>query len=408
MILIISLLTMMFFIKFIVDTLNYNHSIQGVPKNVEHIYDQQAYQKWLAYYRKQRKFSIVTHTFDFVLLMILLLTHSFGFLESLVGNWTNDIYIQTLVFLGIYYIVSVVIDLPFSYYNTFVIEESFGFNQTTKKTFFLDQIKQILLVVILFGALLFGIQALYVNFGQDIWVFVLTAWLSLSVVMLVIFMLNTKIFVKIFNKLTPLEDGPLKNKIDQLASGLGFEIENISVMDASKRSTKLNAFFSGFGKRRDIVLFDTLVEKMEDEQILAVLGHELSHALHKDTIKMLFQQIIMFLIFASFIGIILSSDSLYTDFGLSGIHFGFALILFSVIVEPISMILGVFTNYMSRIAEYRADRFGAKQVSKKAMISALEVLAKENFSNLNPHPLFETLYYNHPSISKRIASINQS
>lgn len=408
MTLIISLLTVMFLIKFVVDTLNYKHSIQGVPKNVEHIYDQQAYQKWLAYYRKQRKFSLVTQTFDFVLLMILLLSHSFGFLESLIGNWTNDVYIQTLVFLGIYYIVSVIIDLPFSYYHTFVIEENFGFNQTTKKTFFIDQIKQILLVVILFGALLFGIQALYVNFGQDIWVFVLTAWVSLSVVMVIIFMLNTKVFVKIFNKLTPLEDGPLKNKIDQLASGLGFEIENISVMDASRRSTKLNAFFSGFGKRRDIVLYDTLVEKMEDEQILAVLGHELSHALHKDTIKMLFQQIFMFLIFASFIGLILSSESLYTDFGLSGIHFGFALVLFSVVVEPISMILGVFTNYKSRVAEYRADRFGAKQVSKNAMISALEVLAKENFSNLNPHPLFETLYYNHPSISKRISSINAS
>lgn len=408
MTLIISLLTVMFLIKFVVDTLNYKHSIQGVPKNVEHIYDQQAYQKWLAYYRKQRKFSLVTQTFDFVLLMILLLSHSFGFLESLIGNWTNDVYIQTLVFLGIYYIVSVIIDLPFSYYHTFVIEENFGFNQTTKKTFFIDQIKQILLVVILFGALLFGIQALYVNFGQNIWVFVLTAWVSLSVVMVIIFMLNTKVFVKIFNKLTPLEDGPLKNKIDQLASGLGFEIENISVMDASRRSTKLNAFFSGFGKRRDIVLYDTLVEKMEDEQILAVLGHELSHALHKDTIKMLFQQIFMFLIFASFIGLILSSESLYTDFGLSGIHFGFALVLFSVVVEPISMILGVFTNYKSRVAEYRADRFGAKQVSKNAMISALEVLAKENFSNLNPHPLFETLYYNHPSISKRISSINAS
>ena len=408
MTLIISLLTVMFLIKFVVDTLNYKHSIQGVPKNVEHIYDQQAYQKWLAYYRKQRKFSLVTQTFDFVLLMVLLLSHSFGFLESLIGNWTSDVYIQTLVFLGIYYIVSVIIDLPFSYYHTFVIEENFGFNQTTKKTFFIDQIKQILLVVILFGALLFGIQALYVNFGQDIWVFVLTAWVSLSVVMVIIFMLNTKVFVKIFNKLTPLEDGPLKNKIDQLASGLGFEIENISVMDASRRSTKLNAFFSGFGKRRDIVLYDTLVEKMEDEQILAVLGHELSHALHKDTIKMLFQQIFMFLIFASFIGLILSSESLYTDFGLSGIHFGFALVLFSVVVEPISMILGVFTNYKSRVAEYRADRFGAKQVSKNAMISALEVLAKENFSNLNPHPLFETLYYNHPSISKRISSINAS
>lgn len=408
MVFVLSLMSVMFILKFIVSRLNYQYSIQGVPENVKHIYDKDAYRRWLSYYRDQRKFGLVTRTFDFVVIFVLLIFQVFGMLESLIGEWTSDVYLQTLLFLGIYYIVATLIDLPFSYYQTFVIEEKYGFNQSSKKTFFTDLIKQLLLVVILFGALIFGLHALFNQFQNNVWIFVLGAWIALTLVMIIMFLLNTKVFVKLFNKLTPLEDGSLKTKIDQLASSLGFEIDKISVMDASKRSSKLNAFFSGLGKHRDIVLYDTLIDKMEEDQIVAVLGHELSHALNKDTLKMLGMQIVTFLIYASLIGVVLTQTKLYTDFGLSGVHFGFAIILFSLLIEPISMLLGIPSNYVSRIAEYRADRFGAKHVSKEAMMSALEVLARENFSNLNPHPLFEKLYYNHPSISKRLASIKSS
>ncbi len=405
MIFILSILTVMYVVNFVVSRLNYKHSIKGVPENVRHIYDEEAYSKWLSYYQENRTFNLISQTFDFILTVLLLILQVFGWLETVMSKMTSQVYLQTLGFLGIYFIVIFIINIPFSFYRTFVIEEKYGFNKSTKKTFFLDQIKQLLLIIVLGGSLIFGLHALFNNFQTNIWLFVLGAWASLSIIMVLIFVLNTKVFVKLFNKLTPLEEGSLKTKIDALASDLGFEIDKISVMDASRRSTKLNAFFSGLGKHRDVVLYDTLIEKMEEDQILAVLGHELSHALHKDTLKMLTEQIATFLIYASFIGLILSWQSLYVDFGLSGIHFGFAVILFMIMIEPISILIGIFTNYVSRIAEYRADCFGAKHVSKEAMIGALETLAKENFSNLNPHPLFETLFYNHPSISKRIISI---
>ncbi len=405
---ILTLLSVMFLMDVIVSTLNYKHSIQGVPLNVSHIYDEDEYASWLNYYRDNRQFNVLTKSFYFVLTFLLLILQLFGRLESLVGQISSNVYIQTLVFLGFYYIVITIINLPFDYYRTFVIEEKYGFNKSTKKTFFIDQIKQFLLIVVLMGALIYGLHALFNQFQQHIWVFIIGSWIAVSLIMIILFVLNTKVFIKIFNKLTPLEEGPLKTKIDALASSLGFQINRISVMDASKRSSKLNAFFSGLGKHRDIVLYDTLIEKMDDQYILAVLGHELSHALHKDTLKMLVAQMMTFLVYAGFIGLVLSWESLYVDFGLTGVHFGFAVLLFSIVIEPLSVMIGILTNYISRVAEYRADRFGAKHVSKEAMIGALEILAKENFSNLNPHPLFEKLYYNHPTISKRIASIKES
>lgn len=408
MIYILALLTIMFLINLSVSTLNYMYSTKGVPDNVKHIYDESEYKKWLNYYRHNRKLNLIVSSFNFVMIFLLLILHIFGSLELLMSQITDDVYLQTLGFLGIYLIATTIINIPFDYYRTFVIEETYGFNKSTKKTFFFDQLKQLLLIIILGGLVMFGLNALYLQFQQNIWLFVIGAWIGISIIMILIFVLNTKIFIKLFNKLTPLEEGPLKTKIDDLALKLGFEIDRISVMDASRRSTKLNAFFSGLGKHRDVVLYDTLIDKMSDEEILSVLGHELSHALHKDTLKMLTEQIASFLIYAIFIGLILSWQSLFTDFGLTGIHFGFAVIMFSIVIEPISTLLGIFTNHVSRVAEYRADCFGAKYVSKDAMISALEILAKENFSNLNPHPLFEKLYYNHPTISKRISSINKS
>ncbi|MFA6801197.1 MAG: M48 family metallopeptidase [Acholeplasmataceae bacterium] len=405
MVLILSLLSGMFIIKLVIDILNYKHSIQKVPKNTEHIYDEEAYQKWLNYNRDQMKFSLISKSFNFVVLMLFFIFKIFGVMEALTIDLSGSIYIQTLLFMGIYFILSNILSIPFEYYSTFVIEERHGFNKSTKKTFWIDQLKEFILGAVLFGALIFGLQALYITFVDQIWIFILLTWIALSVIMIIMFILNVKVFVKLFNKLTPLEDGTLKTKIDELAKNLGFEIDKISVMDASKRSTKLNAFFSGLGKHRDVVLYDTLIDKMGEDEILAVLGHELSHALNKDTTKMLFQQIVVFGIFAVIIGGILNWTNMYTAFGLSGIHFGFTIILFSVLAEPLNLLLGLPTNYMSRVAEYRADRFGAKHVSKESMIHALEVLAKENFSNLNPHPLYVVLYYNHPTISQRIDSI---
>lgn len=406
-IVIIAIIGIMYIFELWINILNVSHSRKKMPDSVKHIYDEDAYKKWISYHQEHLQFGIVRKTVSVVLTLSLLIFGLFGVFENIALDVSEVAIFQTLIFLGIYLVIETLIAIPFDYVHTFKIEEKYGFNKTTLKTFITDQIKGFLLSIILFGALLAGLQGLYITFINHVWIFILCAWGFLSIIMILIFLLNTKVFVKIFNKLTPLEDGELKNKIDALGNKLGFEVEKISVMDASKRSSKLNAFFSGLGKTRDVVLYDTLLEKLSEEQVLAVLAHELGHATHKDTTKMLVQNIVTFGLYASIIGFILQSPDIYVAFNLSGIFFGFAIILFMVLVEPIALIVGLITNGWSRKIEYRADKFAKEHVGKIEMIGALEVLAKENFANLNPHPLYVYIYYNHPTIAERIEALNK-
>lgn len=404
-IVIIALILVMYVFDLFLNILNVKHSKNEMPKNVKHIYDEEAYTKWISYHQEHLKFGIIQKSVFTVFTLSLLVFKVFGLFESIALNTSNSEIVQTWIFLVVFLGIQTVISIPFNYVHTFKIEEKYGFNKTTKKTFVIDIIKNFMLVSILFGALVAGLQGLYIAFANDVWIFVLLAWVFLTIVMILVFVLNTKVFVKIFNKLTPLEEGSLKTKIDELAIKLGFEVNNISVMDASKRSSKLNAFFSGLGKTRDVVLYDTLIDKLDEEQVLSVLAHELGHATYKDTTYMLIQSIATFGIYAAMIGLIMQSSSVYIAFGLEGIFFGFGLILFIILMEPVSMLLGMFTNAWSRKIEYRADHFAKKYVGEKVMITALEVLAKENFSNLNPHPLFVKIFYGHPTISERIKSL---
>lgn len=402
----ISIIGFMYIFELIINILNVNYSKQSIPKNVKHIYNEEEYKRWLSYHQEHLRLGILRKTVSTIVILSLLIFNIFGNLEAWTKSISDFSITQTLLFLLVYLTLETVISIPLDFYSTFYIEEKYGFNKTTFKTFWTDKIKSFLLSAALFGVLISGLQSLYIAFIDQLWLFILFAWLFLAIVLVLIFVLNTKVFVKAFNKLTPLEDGELKEKIDALAVELGFEVQKISVMDASKRSSKLNAFFSGLGKTRDVVLFDTLLEKLNDEQILAVLAHELGHATYKDTTKMLLQNIVTFGFFAALIGFILQYSELYTQFGLSGIFFGFALVLFMILMEPISILLGLITNRWSRKIEYRADRFAKKHAGKDEMIGALEILAKENFANLNPHPLYVSIYYNHPTISQRINALN--
>jgi STE24 endopeptidase len=251
------------------------------------------------------------------------------------------------------------------------------------------------------------LNAIYLEFANNLWFFVLYAWVILTIVMIILFVLNTKVFVKIFNKLTPLPEGDLREKIHSLAEKVGFNVKAISVMDASKRSTKLNAFFSGLGKTREVVLYDTLVEKLDDEEILSVLAHELGHAVHKDIPRMLALQIAMFGLYAVVIGFILQSDALAQAFGLSGVHLGFGLLLFSILMAPLDLLISLPVNAISRKAEYAADAFAAKYAGKVSTMKALKLLAQENLANLTPHPVYVKVHYNHPTIPQRLEAIQQ-
>ena len=404
---VIALVALMYIVDLVITLVNYNHRTQPIPEIAKDIYDQEKYQKWLRYFMETHRFQVIVKTISTVFLLLLLGLGFFGFLERLTVTWFSHPILQTLAFLGVFFVINMLISLPFDYYVTFVIEEKYGFNKTTYKTFFMDLLKSLLLAAVLGGGLVALLNAIYLEFADRIWWFVLYAWAILTIVMIIIFVLNTKVFVKIFNKLTPLPDGELRDEIQTLAEKVGFNVKAISVMDASKRSTKLNAFFSGLGKTREVVLFDTLVEKLDNEEILSVLAHELGHAVHKDIPRMLGLQIAMFGLYAVVIGFILQSAALAQAFGLSGVHLGFSLLLFSILIAPLELLISLPINAISRKAEFAADAFATKYAGKEPTMSAFKVLAQESLANLTPHPLYVKIHYSHPTIPQRLEAITK-
>ncbi len=405
--LVIALVAILYVFDLAITLVNYEHRKQPIPANARNIYDQERYTKWLNYSLETLRFEVIVSTLTTALFLALLGFGVFGLLENWTNQWLSHPILRTLSFLGVFTGASMLISLPFDYYATFVIEEKYGFNRSTLKTFVLDFVKSLLLTAILGGGLVALLQALYLAFVDRLWLFILSAWILLSIILVVVFILNTKVFVKIFNKLTPLPEDPLKVEIQELAGKVGFNVNAIWVMDASKRSTKLNAFFSGLGKTREVVLFDTLIEKMSKDEILAVLAHELGHAIHKDAPRLLATQIAVFGIYTALIGAIMQSPALAQGFGLSGIHFGFGLVLFEILVEPIQLFLGIPLNLLSRKAEYAADAFAARLTGKEPAMNAFITLAQENLANLNPHPWYVWLHYSHPPISERLRAISE-
>jgi STE24 endopeptidase len=406
--LVYAIIVIMFAVDLVISLINYRHRKQPIPANVRDIFDQEKYTNWLNYTMENLRFGLITNTFSTALVVVLLASGFFGMVERWSSAWFSVPVLQTLVFLGVIFGLQFVLSIPFSYYSTFVIEEKFGFNKTTRKTFWMDQVKKLLMMVVLGGLLVWLLQSLYLLFAERLWLFLLSAWAALVVIIVVIFVLNTKVFVKIFNKLTPLPEGPLRARIEALAAEVGFSVKAVSVMDASRRSTKLNAFFSGLGRSREVVLYDTLMEKMEDDQILAVLAHELGHAVHKDVPRMLLQQSIVLGLYLVLAGFVLQSDALAQAFGLSGAHFGFSLILFALLIEPVDILLSLLLNYLSRKAEYAADAFAVRYVDKQSIMGALRRLVQENLANLNPHPLYVRIHYSHPPIAERLRAIEEA
>ena len=403
---IVGIILFMYVFDLLVSYLNYRNRHKPLPENVSDIYDEASYKKWLSYSMEQTKLGFIDSTFSIVVVIGLLIFGGFALFNQWAESLSPNSYIfKTNLFILFYFAVYTLVSIPFSYIETFKIEEKYGFNKSTRKTFIKDQVKNFLLMGSLLFGLVSGITALFQAFKDQLIFVMIGSWALLVFITLLIAYLNTKVFVKIFNKLTPLEDGDLKDRIIEMAHQVGFEIKAISIMDASKRTTKLNAFFSGMGKTREVVLFDTLMSKLSEDEILAVLAHEFGHMVHKDIPKMMIQRMFMYLVFAGMLLLIFTTSNLFLDFNLPIQHVGFTLILFTLFLEPIGLLLGVITNHLSRQAEYKADAYSASLIDKKHMLSALKKLVKENFSNLNPHPLYEKIHYTHPKISDRIKAI---
>lgn len=403
-VLVISLLVGVFGFNLWMSILNYKNRTAPIPEIVSDVYDKEEYNKWLEYNMENYRFGLIQSIFDIVINLILLLSGLLVLFKDISEGISGILDIQILIFFGIYFLISFFFGLFFSYYSKFSIEERYGFNKSTKKTFIIDKIKSLILTIVFGGGLIFLLSTLF--YRLEDWFFI-SAWASLVAIMLFVSMFYVKLIVPMFNKLTPLEDGELKEKINKFGTEVGYEVTKISVIDASKRSTKLNAYFSGLGKMKQVVLYDTLIEKMSPDEIVAVLAHEIGHSKHKHIYTGIIQSVLMISINLGVLLFTLKSPVLSTAFGFDDVHFGFGIIVFSILLSPVSILLGAISSGISRKHEYQADKYAVDHGFKGPMMSALKVLSKENFSNLTPHPIYVKLTYSHPPIASRLEAIEK-
>ena len=393
-------------IVFLFDTfmeyLEMKSSEREIPANVADVYDKEEYKKWLSYDKECNRFSLIRHLVSFAISFALIGLDAYAGIVKLVG--ANGLYAAAIAVMIGDAVISTIWTTPFSYYRNFGIEEKFGFNRMTKKTFVVDQIKSLLISTGLMCGLICGLTAIHQAMGH--WMLIVFTAVIFLFLVLTVFL--QPVFTRIFNKLTPLEDGELKTKLTELLEKNGCTVRQISVSDGSKRSSKANAYFGGFGKMKTIVLYDTLIEQMTEEEIVAVFAHEMGHNKHKDTLKLLGMNIVNVSMIVVSLWALVSMPEIYLDFGFEGVNYGFAFVLASAVcLSFISPFLGLFISTFSRRFEYAADKFAADNGYGEALISGLKKLAKNSFANLSPHPVVVALTYSHPTISQRVEYIEK-
>ena len=401
---IIGLLVADFILERFLEYLNSTQWSDQLPEEVKDIYDEQEYQKQQAYEKVNFRFSMISSSFSFMLMCLMVLFAGF----ALVNNWALSVSVNpiltALVFFGILLLASDILTTPFSIYDTFVIEEKFGFNKTSPKTFVLDKLKGYLLGAIIGGGLLALIIYIYQLTTTNFWIY---AWLVITGFSVFMVLFYSSLIVPLFNKQTPLQEGELKTAIEKFSAKVGFKLDNIYVIDGSKRSTKANAYFTGFGAKKRIVLYDTLINDMTTNELVAVLAHEIGHYKKHHVIWSLLlgtlQTGIVLFIFSLFVG----SPELSAALGVEAPSFHIGLIAFGILYSPISMITGLFMNIFSRKNEYEADAFAAKYFDANELASALKKLSVKNLSNLRPHPAYVFFHYSHPTLLQRLRALKQ-
>ncbi len=392
-------------LNLLVSVLNLRSLDPHLPEEFEDTFDQRKYAKSQEYTRAATKFSIIQDTITTALTIAFILLGGFNKVDLLARSFGFGPIITGLIFTGILLLIMTALGLPFSIYSTFVIEERFGFNKTTPKTFMIDILKGILLTVVIGGPLLTGILWFFKWAGSLAWVY---CWIMVAVFTLVIQFLAPVVIMPLFNKFTPLPDGPLKNAIINYVKKQKFPIKGIYTMDGSKRSTKLNAFFTGFGRFRRIVFFDTLIDKLSPNEIVAVLAHETGHFKLKHVFKMMAVSILQMGLMFYLLSLFLNNEMLFDAFGMKHISIYGSLVFFAFLYSPISSILSIALNYVSRKHEHQADRFAVVTTGRpEELVSALKKLSVSNLTNLTPHPLNIFINYSHPPILKRIEAIRK-
>ncbi|NJB72289.1 STE24 endopeptidase [Saonia flava] len=399
---IIIILIIQFLLDTFLDYLNYKRYNEPVPKELDDVYDNKEYLKSQAYKKTNYRYGLLTSSFSLVLTLSFLIFGGFEWVDSLVRETTYHPILMALLFFGIIMIGSDIVSTPFSYYQTFVIEEKFGFNKTTKRLFFLDKIKGWLMMAVLGGGILALVIWFYQTAGPDFWLY---AWGIIAFFTIFMNLFYSKLIVPLFNKQTPLEEGSLKSSIEAYAQKVGFELKNIFVIDGSKRSTKANAYFSGFGREKRVTLYDTLINDLEEDEIVAVLAHEVGHYKRKHIIFNLFASIATLGITLFVLSLFVNNPEVSMAIGVSQPSFYAALVGFGILYSPISEITGLAMNFISRKFEYQADDYAKTTYAAQPLITSLKKLSKNSLSNLTPHPAYVFMHYSHPPLIARIKNL---
>ncbi|MFO7371004.1 MAG: M48 family metallopeptidase [Bacteroidales bacterium] len=399
---IIAIITVDFALERYLDFLNRKSLNPELPDELKDVFDADQYRKQQEYKRVNDRFSSITSTFNFVVILLMLSLGGF----ALVDVWARDItahpVLLVLVFFGILALAMDLIGTPFSVYDTFVIEEKFGFNRTTPRTFIIDKIKGLLLGAVIGGGLLALVVWFYQKTGSLFWLY---AWALAVFFTVIMSMFYSSIIVPLFNKQTPLAEGELRDAIKAFSDRVGFKLVNIFVIDGSKRSAKANAYFTGLGPKKRVVLYDTLINDLSTDEIVAVLAHEIGHYKKKHMLYGLAAGIVQTGITLFILSLLISNPALSVALGGSGPSFHLGLIAFGILYSPVSLLTGLLMNQVSRRNEYAADRFVKENSNPAALVSALKKLSANNLSNLTPHPVYVFFHYSHPTLLQRIRAL---
>ena len=395
-----------FVLGIVSNRLNLNALSPKLPDEFIDVYDEETYAKSQEYTRVNTKFGFITGTFDLLLLLAFWFAGGFNWLDQWARDFDFGVIVTGLIFIGALSIGKMIISLPFGIYSTFVIEERFGFNKTTAGIFITDMLKGLLLSVIIGAPLLAGIIAFFEYGGPWAWVY---AWLAVTAFSLGMQYIAPTWIMPLFNKFEPLEDGELRQAIEAYADKVDFPLQGIYVIDGSRRSSKSNAFFTGFGKNKRIALFDTLIDNHTTEELVAVLAHEIGHFKKKHIVKNMGVSILHTGVMFGLLSVFLQVPALFDAFFMEEMSVYAGLLFFGMLYSPVETILGIFMQMASRKYEYEADDYAAKTIAQsEEMVNVLKKLSKDNLSNLTPHPFYVFLNYSHPPALKRIEAIRSS
>ena len=401
----IGLVIFNFLFTTFLDYINDKNWKDKIPDSLKDFYDSDNYRKAKEYKIERGRMSLISSLFSLIFTLLMLYFYGFGFISDYAISLSDSTIIQSSIFFMIFYIFNYILGIPFSYYSTFVIEEKFGFNKTNLKTFTLDKIKSL----IISSVLIIGLTSLAVLiidlFAKGFWLWL---WVGISLLMFFLNMFYADLIVPIFNKLTPLKDGELRNKIEAYSKKVGYSLKNIFVIDGSKRSSKANAFFSGLGPRKTIALYDTLIEKHSDEELVSVLAHEVGHYKKKHILFSMIITIVQLGIMCYLFEMCMSFDLIANSLGSPKMNFHIGIISFGFLYSPLALVIGILMNILSRKNEFEADKYAKDTYNGEALSLALKKLSVDSLSNLYPHPLYVFIHYSHPPLLKRLSRLNDS